>query len=62
MPVAVRSKAYVCRRLLASTTGSNPADNIDVPSVVLVVFCVGNGLCDELITNSEESYRVCVCV
>jgi hypothetical protein len=23
---------------------------------------VGSGLCDELITRSEESYRVCVCV
>jgi hypothetical protein len=24
--------------------------------------CVGSGLCDELITRSEESYRVCVCL
>jgi hypothetical protein len=29
---------------------------------VFVVCCVGSGLCDELITKSEESYRVCVCV
>jgi hypothetical protein len=27
-----------------------------------VVFFVVSGLCDELITRSEESYRVCVCV
>jgi hypothetical protein len=26
----------------------------------LIVFCVGSGLCDELITRHEESYRVCV--
>ena len=26
------------------------------------VRCVGKGLCDELITGSEEPYRVCVCV
>jgi hypothetical protein len=28
------------------------------------VLCVvkGSGLCDELITRSEESYRLCVCV
>jgi hypothetical protein len=26
------------------------------------VSCVGIGLCDELITRLEESYRVCVCV
>ena len=29
---------------------------------VFVVFCVGSGRCDELITRSEESYRVCVCL
>jgi hypothetical protein len=27
-----------------------------------VVFCVGRGLCDGLITRSEESYRVSVYV
>jgi hypothetical protein len=31
-------------------------------SLVFVVCCVGSGLYDELITRSEESYRVCVCV
>jgi len=29
---------------------------------VSVVCCVGSGLCDHLITRSEESYRVYVCV
>ena len=29
---------------------------------MFVVFCVGSGFCDELITRSEEFYRVCVCV
>jgi len=29
---------------------------------MFVVCCVCRGLCDELITRSEESYRVCVCV
>ena len=27
---------------------------------MFVVCCVGSGLCDELITRSEESYWVCV--
>jgi hypothetical protein len=27
---------------------------------VFVVCCVGSGLCDELITRSEESYQVCL--
>jgi hypothetical protein len=35
-------------------------------SLGFVVCCVGSGLCDELITHSEEPYRfcvhVCVCV
>jgi hypothetical protein len=30
-------------------------------SVVFVGFCVGSGLCDELITRCQESYRLCVC-
>ena len=41
--------------------GSNPADGIDFRHVV-DVWCVGSGLCDQLITRSEESYRVCVYV
>ena len=31
-------------------------------SCICYVNCVGRGLCDALITRSEESYRVCVCV
>jgi hypothetical protein len=31
-------------------------------SVVFVVCCVGSGLCDELVTGSEESYWVCVSI
>jgi len=30
-------------------------------ALVFVVCCVGRGLCDGLITRSEETYRVCVC-
>ena len=29
---------------------------------VFVVCCAGSGVCDGLVTRSEESYRVCVCV
>ena len=28
----------------------------------MFVCCVGNGLCDELVTPSEESYPVCLCL
>ena len=31
-------------------------------SLLLVVCCVGRGLCDEVIAGSEKSYRVYVCV
>ena len=29
-------------------------------SPMFLVCCVGSGLCNELITRSEESYRLCV--
>ena len=31
-------------------------------SVCDCVCCAGSGHCDELITRTEESYKVCVCV
>jgi hypothetical protein len=58
--VAVRFKAYICSHLVAGIAGSNPTEGMDVPSLVFVVCCVDSGLCDELITRSEESYKVCV--
>jgi hypothetical protein len=59
IPVAARSKAYVCGRLVAGIAVSNPAGDMDVYLLRLyVVFCVGRGLCDGLITRSDESYRV----
>jgi hypothetical protein len=33
-----------------------------IASLVFVVFSGSSGLCDELITPSEESYRICVCL
>jgi hypothetical protein len=59
--VAMRSKAWVCNRLIAGFAGSSPAEGRVFPSLVFVVFCVGSALCDGLIIRSGESYRVCVC-
>jgi hypothetical protein len=58
--VAARSKAYVCGRLVAGVSGSNPAQGMDVCLLCLYVVLsrVGRGLCDGLITRPEESYRV----
>ena len=62
VPVAARSKALVCGRSLAEIVGSNPTGGMDV---CLLWYCVlsGRGLCDELITRPEDSYRLwCVVV
>jgi hypothetical protein len=46
--------------VIAGIVGFDPADGMVIPlSCVLYVF---RGLCDGLITHSEESYQVCVCV
>ena len=60
-PIPARSKAWVCGRSPVDIVGSNPAEDLDVcfESCVLT----GRGLCDELITRPEESYRLwCVMV
>ena len=61
VPVAARSKAWVCGRSPAEIVGSNPTGGMDV----CFECCVssGRGLCDELIPRPEESYRLwCVVV
>jgi hypothetical protein len=62
IPVAARSKACVCDCQLAGTAASNPAG---ARVFVCCQCCVlsSRGLCVELITRPEESYRVwCVWV
>jgi len=53
VPVAARSKAWVCSRSPAEIVGSNPTEGMSVCCVLS-----GRGLCDELITRPEESYRL----
>jgi len=48
-PVATRSKAWVCGCSLVGIAGSNPA---------WVCLLLDRGICDEMITRPEESYRV----
>jgi hypothetical protein len=55
MPVVVRSET--CSRLIASIEVSNPAESMVF--CLLCLFCVGSGVCEELITRLEESFRVC---
>ena len=65
MPFSVpaRSKAWLSGRSPAGTAGSNPTGRHGYLSVVSVVCCAGGGLCDGLITRTEESYRLwCVAV
>ena len=61
--MAARSKAWVCDRSPAEIMGSNPPEGMDVCLFRVVVVLLGRGLCDELITRPEESYRLrCVVV
>ena len=61
-----QSKAWVCGRSLAGVLGSNPIKGISICLYVYCECCVlsGRGLCNGLITCTEEPYRlyVCVCV
>jgi len=62
IPATARSKAWVCGPTAAEIVGSNP------PVAWMCVCCEccvfsDRGLCDELITGPEESYRLwCVFV
>jgi len=62
IPLVVRSKTLVCSRSIAGIADLIPAEGMDVSFPVLVVCCVGSFFCDGLITQAEESYRVCVSV
>ena len=55
--MAARYKAYVCGRSPAGVVGSNSTGDM---SFVCCEYCVlsGRGVCDELITRPEESYRL----
>jgi hypothetical protein len=53
--VAARSKAYAYGRPAAAIMGSNPTVGMDV---CFVCVLSSRGLCDELITRPEESYRL----
>ena len=54
--VATRSKVWACGLSPAEIVGSNPTGGIDVCFECCVLS--GRGLCDELITCQEESYRL----
>jgi len=62
VPVDARFMAWVCGRSLVGIVGSNPPE----AWISLCWECCvlsGRGLCDELITHPEESYRLwCIAV
>jgi hypothetical protein len=57
IPVAARSKAWVCGRSPAEIVGSNPAEDMDVCCECCVLS--GRALCDELITRPKKSPTDC---
>jgi hypothetical protein len=62
IPMAVRTEAQVCGRSLAGITNVEFRWRCGCSSLNFVVYCLGRGLCNELISRLEESHRVCVCV
>jgi hypothetical protein len=58
IPVAARSKAYVCGRSPVEIVGSNPSGGMDVCPLRVLCVLSGRGLCNELITRPEKSYRL----
>jgi hypothetical protein len=56
-PVAARSKAWVCARLLGRIAGSNPAGGMDLCYECCVL--AGRSLCFGPIPFPEEFHRVC---
>ena len=57
--MAARSKAKLYGPSPVGIVGPNPAMGMDV---CLLCVLSGRGLCDELITLTEESYRLCCVV
>jgi len=63
VPVAARSKAWVCGRSPAEIVGSNPTGGMVVFLLSVLFMLSGRGLCVGLMTRPEESYRLwCVVV
>jgi len=63
VPVAARSKAWVCGRSPAEIVGPNPAGGMDICLLSMLCVVRHRGLCEALITRPEESYRLgCVVV
>jgi len=60
IPVAARSKAWVCSRSLAGTAVSSPAGDMHVCFFECRVFS-GRSLWVVLITRPEDSYRLSEC-
>jgi hypothetical protein len=52
--VAVRYEARVCALSTARFGVTNTADDTGCFLLVFVTYCVGSGLCDGVITRSEE--------
>ena len=57
IPVAARSKAWVCGHSLAGVVGSNPAV-VGLSLSIVGVVCCKVEVCDGLIRRPEECYRV----
>ena len=62
IPVAARFKAFLRSRSLDGIAGLNPAGGMDGRLLCLLCVVQVEASANELITSSEESYRLCVCL
>ena len=53
VPVAEWTKVWACSGFIFGVAGSNPDKCM---YFVSAVYYVGSGLCDEIVTRSEDSY------
>jgi len=60
IPVAARSKAFLCGRSLGGIAGLNPAGGVDGRLLCLLCVVQVAASANELITRSEKSYPLCV--
>jgi hypothetical protein len=60
--MAVRSKAQVRGSSTAGIAGSNASEVVGILLLCLLRVVASTCNCDELITHSEESYLICMCV
>ena len=62
IPMAARSKAWVCCRSRSGIEGSNPTDGMDICVLLSAVCCQVKVSATGPIPRPKKSHRLCACV